>query len=70
VRIWPGKKTEVVERIIKLSEIDEEVCRNIYKGEIDEDGYCVMRIRESSDKPDVAELVRIRLVKTGKPKTA
>jgi len=58
-------KGRVIEEIVPLTDIDPLTCREKLKGDIDEHGVCLVRIRSEPDQPDKAELQRMLYVGRG-----
>jgi len=57
--IFPGKKKVITEETIPIYDIDPTTCREKFKGDVDEHGTCLVRIRTDTDNPDRAELLRL-----------
>lgn len=51
-----------VEQVVKISNIDPVTCKSLLKGEVDEDGSCLVRIKYDPSKPSEVELERIEYV--------
>lgn len=52
-----GRK--VIEEVIPISNIDPVTCREKLKGDINEHGFCLVRIRQDVGNPEKAELLRM-----------
>jgi len=61
--ILPRKKREV-ETILSIENVDPVTCRERLKGDVDEQGRCLIRIRETGD-PNKVELVGFKYLGRG-----
>jgi hypothetical protein len=49
-------KPKTVETIVKLENIDPVTCKEFFKGEVDEQGSCLIRVRLDKDKAELQEI--------------
>ena len=55
----------VVEEVIPIRDVDPLTCREKFKGDVDENGTCLVRMRHDLNNPDKAELQRMRYIGRG-----
>jgi len=60
------KKGRVVEEVIPIAGLDPITCREKLKGDVDEKGTCLVRVRLDPGDPNRASLER--LIYSGRPR--
>jgi len=61
--IFPSAKE--IEQIVPIENIDPLTCRDKFKGDVDEHGVCLIRVRMQPNEPDKAELLRLNYISRG-----
>jgi hypothetical protein len=51
-----GGKPKTVETIVKLDNIDPVTCKEFFKGEVDEQGSCLIRVKLDREKAELQEM--------------
>jgi len=62
--IFPTGPREI-EQIVPVENIDPLTCRDKFKGDVDEHGVCLIRVRMHPSEPDKAELLRLNYISRG-----
>lgn len=61
-----GGEEKIVEEAIPIENVDPTVCTEKLKGDVDDYGRCVIRLKLKGDEPDRAELLRLKFAGASK----
>lgn len=58
-----GKKT--IEEVVPIRDVDPITCKEKLKGDVNEQGVCLVRIEVDTKNPDEAKLLRLKYMGRG-----